>query len=582
VLITLAFVIFAAALHSEHLLVDRDPAVYIGIGRSIARTHQLHPATHTGAFADPAAFGPARVYDPGFFPMLPVLLAQAWSVGGDRALFVVGPILGALGLLAAYALSARVLGPRSALFTIVLLVIVPLQLWFARDAYSELVVQVVGLGGIWIYLEARRQCAWLLALAGGALVASAGVARVDALAVVVGLIAFGALEWTRCDGDASPAAARRTVAAFLTALICGTAVALLITLRASSAYVEALDRQFGALLAAFAAALFGLVLVVVLHRRGLAVGRAIASRGWVFVAGVGVAAATCLWAYLLRPLPRSAYPLSRPGAPLANGARAAANAWHFSRSLHWFAYYFGVVALVLAFVGFVLLADRARRGNRAASAVIIVVLPVAVMYLARPSIAPDQPWAMRRFLPVVIPGVAIAITVALQSAWRAAHSLSGKRARGLAFAGVGLLALFVWVPAARAASPFVTARAQHGAEAAVHAVCRETGSDAAILVFGGAFLDDELPDNVRSFCGVPTSKSSTVDLTALARAWKADGRRLIVLTAAPQAVRRNAPDASIIGHHVIADDAEPERVFDRAPRRFKAAPTEIWVMSVPG
>jgi hypothetical protein len=150
------------------------------------------------------------------------------------------------------------------------------------------------------------------------------------------------------------------------------------------------------------------------------------------------------------------------------------------------------------------------------------------------------------------------------------------------FAGVSLLALFVWVPAARAAGPFVTARAQHGAEAAVHAICREAGPDSAVLVFGGAFLDDELPDNVRAFCGVPTSKSSTVDLTTLARAWRADGRRLVVLTAAPQAVRRNAPGATILGYHLVADDAEPERVFDRAPRRFKPAPTKIWVMSVPG
>src|SRR5262249_23329938 len=114
VVVAFAFLLLAGALHSEHLLVDRDPAVYLVTGRTIARTHELRPSTRSGPFVDPE-FGHQVVYDPGFFPMLPVLLAQAWSVGGDRAMFFVGPLLGALGLLAAYALSARALGARGAL-----------------------------------------------------------------------------------------------------------------------------------------------------------------------------------------------------------------------------------------------------------------------------------------------------------------------------------------------------------------------------------------------------------------------------------------------------------------------------------
>jgi hypothetical protein len=267
--------------------------------------------------------------------------------------------------------------------------------------------------------------------------------------------------------------------------------------------------------------------------------------------------------------------------PPVGAVRAAFNAWHYSRSLHWFSAYLGVVALVVAFVGFVVLADRARRGATPAAAVVFLVIPVAVMYLARPSITPDQPWAMRRFLPVVIPGVAIAIAATLQFAWRSARSVRSSRVRGVALAGVGVLAAFVWVPAARSGAPLVGARAQHGAVAVVHGICRETGPDAAVLVFGGAFLNIELPDTVRAFCGVPTAKSSPTDLPAIARKWKNAGRRLYVLTAVPDAVRQRAPGATVVGHHVVADDHEPERAFDRSPRRFIAGPTEIWVLSIP-
>src|SRR5207245_11034655 len=71
-----------------------------------------------------------------------------------------------------------------------------------------------------------------------------------------------------------------------------------------------------------------------------------------------------------------------------------------------------IFAVVVAFAGFVILASRARRGDGAAATVFLVVVPVTVLYLARPSISPDQPWAMRRYLPVVIPGLAIAVAVA--------------------------------------------------------------------------------------------------------------------------------------------------------------------------
>src|SRR4029077_8562354 len=160
------------------------------------------------------------------------------------------------------------------------------------------------------------------------------------------------------------------------------------------------------------------------------------------------------WPSAPRRPPPSHLPHTGP-APPTGAVRAAANAWHFSRSLHWFTAYFGVVAVFVAFAGFVLLASRARHRDRAAAAVVFVVLPVAVMYLARPSITPDQPWAMRRFLPVVIPGIAIAIAAVLVRVWQAATSVRVARARATALAGVVALGLCVAVPPARAAATFV-------------------------------------------------------------------------------------------------------------------------------
>ena len=139
VVLALALGALAGAFHSEHLLVDRDPAVYVNTGRSIARTHELNPVVVSGEFADANRYsgsspsvGVARTRArPGFFHMLPVLLAVGWSIGGDQGLLVVPAFLGALGVLALFALASHVVGARAALLACAVFTLAPLQLWFA-------------------------------------------------------------------------------------------------------------------------------------------------------------------------------------------------------------------------------------------------------------------------------------------------------------------------------------------------------------------------------------------------------------------------------------------------------------------
>lgn len=54
-----------------------------------------------------------------------------------------------------------------------------------------------------------------------------------------------------------------------------------------------------------------------------------------------------------------------------------------------------------------------------------------------------------------------------------------------------------------------------------------------------------------------------------------------IATAAPDLVRQRAPNGTIVGHLVISDDDDPERVFERAPRRCKPSPREIWLFEIP-
>ena len=89
VAIALVLLIFAGVSHSEHLLTDRDPAVYINTGRSIARYHEVHPTITASPFDDyrtfttqVAGFAVSRHHlFSNFLDFLPALLALGWSVG---------------------------------------------------------------------------------------------------------------------------------------------------------------------------------------------------------------------------------------------------------------------------------------------------------------------------------------------------------------------------------------------------------------------------------------------------------------------------------------------------------------------
>ena len=93
---------------------------------------------------------------PNFLQFLPALLALGWSVGGDTGLLLVPALLGALALLALYALASTIVGPRWALLGPALLVLAPLQSWFSRDAYTDAARVLSATRRIWLLIETRH------------------------------------------------------------------------------------------------------------------------------------------------------------------------------------------------------------------------------------------------------------------------------------------------------------------------------------------------------------------------------------------------------------------------------------------
>jgi hypothetical protein len=592
VILGIGLAVLAGAFHSEHLLTDRDPAIYINTGRTIARNHELHPVVATGVFADSARFDASAPslgvtngrLQPDFFFMLPVLLALGWSAGGDTGLLLVPALLGGLGVLALYALASRVVGARWALVATGVLVAAPLELWFARDAYSELVVQALGLGGIWLFLEARTRSFALAPLA-AALIASAVLARVDALAVAACALMCGAVIWTCAGMSESPTRARRLALVYMGTLVVVGVAAVVLSRRLSAVYLSALHDEYAQLstmAVLVVIACLALVAVRGFFPRGFRRLGAIASNkstiSMVFGAVVVVSTALFIWALTLRVPTMSSMPVA-PAGPIPPKVRNVIDAWHFRWSLRWFVEYYGLVTLIAAFAGMLVLAWRALRRDVVAAIALLIVVPVAVLYLARPNIAPDQPWAMRRFLPVVIPGLALFVAVALSALWTRRAGWTGiSRRVGAVVVGLGIA-----VPCAISMRPFLKMRMQQGAEAAVHRICSISRDDSALIVIRGNYLDLLLPAATRAFCNVPSTKlvnAKNINLAMIAREWHDQGRRLLVATPAPGFVEKSGATYRLLARLSIPDSREPERTTERRPNRVEPRPENIWLYEI--
>jgi hypothetical protein len=587
--IGLVFFGLAASFHSEHVLVDRDPAVYVNTGRSIARHHELRPQLRSGPFSDRDAFTMASVgfgdtqqgrLRMEFLHMLPVLLAQGWAIGGDLGLLLVGPFLGALGVLAVYALAARAVGPRWALVAPALLTVNPLTQWFARDAYSELVVLLVAVGGVWLYAETRPGASLTLAFAAGAIVGSSVAARIDAVAVVVGAVAIAVLDYLRADEHAARAgcsASRVRLGAlvFLASGLTSTLVSVWLNARTAPGYVRGHRRDYEDLQQLLAACVVIAVVVVLVHRIRPGLARRVLRHPAVFGAAAAVATLVFTWAFFVRP---------EDGPPPPSRPRRALVRWHWSHSLEWFADWFGPVTVVLAFAGVLLLAWRAVRGNRGAAAAFLLMVPLTVLYVWKPRIGVDQPWAMRRYLPVVIPGLAVALAVLLHAIGAAAWRRRRRSERGIGVAVVALLGAGIVGPSVVAAEPLVQARTQHGAFDAIGTICDAMPRRSAVVVYGQTFVDLEWPQTVRGFCGVPVARPRTkvpLDLTDLAQRWRSEGRALFVLTGRPTDVEAAFGPLTEVAHVEVDDRYAPRRRVGDRSREYKPRRREAWLFEVP-
>lgn len=511
--------------------------------------------------------------------LLPGMLGLAGWAGGEPAVMRANLVIGAVGLLAVFALARRMVRPALALVPVVALALSMPMVVFSRAAYTEPLAMALLFGGLtmaWSAIETRSSPRYAIA---GAMIGATALVRIDGAASVVGLVAGIGLT---AAAAVPPRTRRRQLVAL--GLVAGAALSMVLLgyldLRLySEEYLFEHYEQFTSLIGVLVLA------VVVVVALGL-FARLDPARRWVLahkqgLAGAGAAvvgvvavffASRPLWMVNHNVPAHTGY--SHHVQTLQENAHMAIDSTrsYDESSLSWHAWYYGWPMVVLAAVGLAIVLHRvvARRDPRLALVFGVVVAP-SLLYLWAVNITPDQIWAMRRFLPVTIPGFLIAAAVTLDALW----SMRSQFLRMCAVVGAVVVAVFpalTW-------GPDIVSVEQDGRLPELHTACAAIGDDPVVYVQSTNAAPPYLA-TLRTVCDVEVVRSfeflSRTDLQAIRQAW--GGQDVKVVTFVPRSVAW--PDGIVPDPLRTTTITSWRERLQNLPYRADETESELWVATI--
>ncbi len=561
------------AYHSQQIIVQRDPASYVEFGNWIARHGSLPIPDDLAAFGAPArlltffspAFDPVgHAIAPQFMAGLPMTLAAGFWAGGVSTAVAMNAVLAACGVLALGGLAARLVGPRWApLAALILAASLPEQ-FTARSDFSEPLAQIIFLGGLCLVIDSLAhdgaRARWLAAL-GGLTIGLTLLVRIDGASDLLPLIPYCGLLLLQRRPQAIP-------------LIIGTVVGggygAVDGLVLSRPYLRIVEGSLVPLiLIGFVLLAATVIAVLARWERGLPAWH----DTWLprVAAWVPVAIMAALF---VRPWVQTVHgPASSVVADFQREDHLPVQPTrlYYELSLHWVIWYVGVPAVLLATIGAAVLARRCLLGRAREWVLPLLCLGwIITATLLRPGIIPDQPWASRRLVPGVLPGVIVLAVWAL--AWLTSRLGRLGRISGL-WRGVivAVLAAALVLPAAqtsfrpvlrsggplgiRVAFTGLAIRPTYQGEIqAVQRMCAALPADASVIMLDRR-TSAPLEQVVRGMCGLPvTALRHRWTVAEVIRDIRRIGRQPVLLAATRKELSRfGGPSRQIMDLRTRAD-----------------------------
>ncbi|MBA9007943.1 hypothetical protein [Thermomonospora cellulosilytica] len=592
VAVAAAFFALEVAMCAEQVVVRRDPASYVQFATWLNEHGSLPIDPMREAFGSGDRYldygGPAFYEDggwivPQFMAGLPMVLALGGWLGGTGAMLLMAPLLGAGAVLSFGGLTARLVGPRWApVGALALALTLPMQ-WLARSTYSELPALVLLLGGLSLLVDVRElesRAARVRAFLAGLSLGLVLLVRIDGIRDLLPVVVFAGLL----------AARRRPTWLPLTlGLGLGAGAGLLEGYTKSRPYLEYLGDSLRPALLLAAAVIAGTVLMAVLLRWGPTglrlrrLGAAISRGPLPSLAAAGTVLVVA--AFAARPLVQTVRRAPRTEEDRINvefveqmqrinGLPIDGWRQYTEQSLYWVIWYIGLPALLLAALGAAVLTRRLlkrRTGEWVLPFMMIAWSTVTILY--RPGITPDHPWASRRLVALVLPGL---LLLALWgTAWcvrRVRFSRWRRAAMPVALAG----ALAVTVPIAVTAWPLMLTPTEQGELRAVRDMCRKIGPGRSVVIVDPV-VADRLAQVVRGMCGIPAARPAPGvkdrDFERILDGIRETGRRPAVLGATPGQVSSHGAAERVLHLRTRQD----ERSLVSPPNGTWPLSMEVWM-----
>jgi hypothetical protein len=573
VAIAAAFTAWQMAERTEQIIYLRDPATYLQVAYWIAHHGHLPIPDSVAAFGGPhpgLSFASSNYYPrgagivPQFMTGLPLVLAAGIWLHGIKAALLVTPLIGGCAVLSFGGLAGRLAGPGWAPAAAAVLALTLPEQYTSRGTFSEPLAQVLMFGGLCLLADSLtvnrgpgKKPDWpgqdkvLAALAGLALGLTILV-RIDGLSDILPAVPFlGVLL----------AARRRQAVPFGVALVVGVSYGLADGYLKSRPYLDLEApslRPLGYIVAITVAATAAGIAITASQKVRNAARKVLATRTAQYLPAAAAAATGLIFvAFARRPLVQTVAGETDPtsiayvaelqklaGLPV-NGHRQ-----YYEDSLYWVIWYLGAPAVLLGAFG---LAVLAKNGTKAlltwkdpAAAARVWALPLmmalwsVVTVLYRPAVAPDQPWASRRLVPFVLPGLILGGIWA--AAWLKDQAALLGRNRATAVTVASCCVASMLIPAALTTFDLSVTKSggvkAHGMAfrkvgpgeiAAVSKLCASFPPDVSVVILD-RLTADRFAQVVRGMCGLPTAVlTGRQDLGPVIKGIQGVGRRPALL-----------------------------------------------------
>ncbi|MEV5746827.1 hypothetical protein AB0L00_03330 [Actinoallomurus sp. NPDC052308] len=581
--IAAAFGALQLVMCSQQIVVRRDPASYFNFATWLAGHGSLPIPQMRWAFGggdgaltygSPAFYQRGGVLVPQFMAGMPLTVTPGGWLGGPYATLAMMPLVGALALISFAGLAARLIGSRWAPVAALALGLTWPMMMISRSIYSETGALILMLGGVSLTLDAVRAGRRLPALLGGLALGLTILVRIDGVRDVLPVVAFAGLLL---------ALRRRVGLPLLAGLTVGVGAGLLEGFVMSRPYLHYLGASlYPLLLIALAVVVASAVASLAIRRWGLP------DLTRFRLPDLAVPATFAMLAFFAaRPMLQTVRRVPNNPDDRVNASFIAAlqrsqnlpldpNRQYSELSLHWVAWYIGIPAVLLAAVGAaVVLRDLLRRRRTAWLLPYALIVWTTVATLWRPGITPDHPWASRRLIGMVIPGLLLLALWAV--AWGARHVRRFRPGRA-ATAGVAVVgALMILVPTAWASAPMAVTRTEEREVSQAQAMCRAIGPNASVL-FIERVTGDRFAQLIRGMCGTPTARVRIA--AGFKTAPEKDVRRVIqkVVAAGRRPVLLGADSVDVEAY------GQARRVFHVHTRRdastLVSAPRGTWSLTI--